>query len=234
MRKILLFGMIVIFGFSCISVKDLNPYIKNISGTEELDEETIIKGLKEALKIGTQKAVDLLSKNNGYLKNPAVFIPLPEELKDIDKTLRKIGLGNEMDNFVEDMNHAAEEASKKAIDIFVNAITDMSLADARKILQGHERAATDYFEGKTRNNLYSLFFPVIKNTLDKLGVTKLYKFLLDSYNAIPLVKKKNYDIDKYATNLALDGLFYMLGEEEKKIRLDPAARVTDLLRKVFG
>ncbi|MBN2736588.1 MAG: DUF4197 domain-containing protein [Spirochaetales bacterium] len=226
--------VMIITQISCISVKDFDPYIKGLSQSKELDEGTIIKGLKEALSLGTEKAVDLLSRNNGYLKNAAVYIPLPEELKDIDKALRNIGLGKEMDRFIEDMNHAAEEGARKAVEIFVKAITEMTLNDARNILQGHHRAATEYFEGKTRGQLYGLFFPVIKKTLDNLGVTKLYKYLLDTYNAIPFVKKKSYAIDQYATDKALDGLFYMLGEEEKKIRLDPAARVTDLLRKVFG
>lgn len=203
-------------------------------GSKQLDEKTIIAGLKEALQVGTENAVKYLSKNNGYFKNADVFIPLPDDLKDVDKALRAIGFGKKMDEFIEDMNHAAEKAAEKAADIFINAIKQMTLSDARNILFGDDTEATQYFEGKTRNELYSLFFPVIKNTLDKLGVTKLYKTLLDAYNKIPLLKKKNYDIDKYATNLALDGLFYMLGEEEKKIRKDPAARVTELLRTVFG
>jgi enolase len=132
------------------------------------------------------------------------------------------------------MNHAAETAAAGAVDIFVDAVKKMTLSDAVNILHGPDNAATAYFEKNTRTRLYGVFFPVIKNAMDKVGVTKLYKFLIDKYNTIPFIQKKTYDLDRYITDRGLDGLFYMLASEEKKIRKDPAARVTELLRKVFG
>jgi hypothetical protein len=140
----------------------------------------------------------------------------------------------DVNKFVEDMNHAAEKAAEGAVDIFVDGIREMTLTDARKILEGPDNAATEYFENKTRGKLYDVFYPVVKKAMDNLGLTKLFKFLLDTYNGIPGVKKTNFELNDYITNKGLNGLFHMLAEEEKKIRIDPVARVTDLLKEVFG
>ncbi len=217
---------------NCVGVPQISGIIK--PKTTQLDEKTIVAGLKEALEIGTNNAVKIVSRSNGYLGNAKIRIPLPDDLADVASKLRQIGLGKEVDKFIEDMNHAAESAATGAADIFVDAVRKMTLSDAVNILHGADNAATAYFEKNTRARLYNLFFPVVKNAMDKVGVTKLYKFLIDKYNMIPLVQKKTYDLDKYITNRALDGLFTMLSDEEKKIRKDPAARVTELLRKVFG
>ena len=198
-----------------------------------LDEKTVIAGLKEALEIGTRNAVNVLSVKNGFYGNPEVKIVLPEELEKIDSTLRKIGLGKKMDEFEETMNHAAEDASKRAKDIFVDAITSMSFADAWEILNGSDDAATRYLETNYRGVLYGEFFPVVKRTMDNVGLTQIYKYILNKYNSIPLVEKKKYNLDVYITNKALDALFLMIEREEKEIRIDPAARVTDLLKRVF-
>jgi hypothetical protein len=202
---------------------------------KKLDEKTIVAGLKEALEVGTKKAVGNVSKEDGYFKNPEIKIPMPNDLKKVETSLRKIGLGNKVDEFIESMNRAAEKAAPQAADIFIKAIKEMTVTDARKILyDGADDEATRYFERKTRDRLYELFFPVIKGSLDKVGATKLYKYLIDKYNSIPLVEKKSYNLDKYVTNKALDGLFLMVAKEESKIRKDPGARITELLRKVFG
>ncbi|MBN2443265.1 MAG: DUF4197 domain-containing protein [Spirochaetales bacterium] len=230
-------GLMVLFALTsvqCISVPgnvaDLIPG-KEPKG---LDEKTIIAGLKEALEIGTGNAVKIVSQSNGYLKNSDIKIILPEELEDMADVLKKIGMKKDVDKFVNDMNHAAEKAAEGAADIFVDAIKKMTLSDARKILEGEDDAATRYFEDKTREKLYDVFFPVVKNAMDKVGITKLFKFLLDTYNGIPGVKKTRFDLNLYITNKGLDGLFFMLAKEEKKIRIDPVARVTDLLKEVFG
>jgi hypothetical protein len=227
-------GLIVflLIGSGCISVQGLPGIIK--PKTNELDEKTIVAGLKEALEIGTQNAVRVVSQKNGYLANGKIRIPLPDDLNDFAEKLRKIGFGKDVDRFIDDMNHAAEKAATGAADIFVDAVKRMTLQDAINILHGADDAATHFFETQTRKKLYDMFFPVIKDSMDSIGVTKLYKKLLDAYNAIPFIRKKSYDLDKYITNKGLDGLFYMLSEEEKKIRHNPAARVTELLRRVFG
>jgi hypothetical protein len=202
---------------------------------KKLDEKTIIAGLKEALQVGTKKAVGNVSRENGYFKNPEIKIPVPNDLRKVETSLRKIGLGNKVDEFVESMNRAAEKAAPQATDIFMKAIKEMTVTDARRILyDGADDEATRYFERKTRDRLYELFFPVIKDSLDKVGATKLYKYLINRYNAIPMVEKKSYNLDKYVTNKALDGLFLMVGKEETRIRKDPGARITELLRRVFG
>jgi hypothetical protein len=202
---------------------------------KKLDEKTIIAGLKEALEVGTKKSVEKVSAMDGYYKNPEIKIPMPDDLKKVESGLRKVGLGNKVDEFVVSMNRAAEKAAPQATEIFIKAVKGMTVKDARNILYGGEDdAATRYFERETRTDLYGLFFPVVKDSLDKVGATKLYKYLIDKYNSLPLVEKKSYNLDKYVTNKALDGLFIMVAKEEKKIRKDPAARITELLKKVFG
>lgn len=219
--------------FSCLdSLSSILPTKGPTSGG--LDEKTIIAGLKEALNIGTKNAVNLISKTNGYYKNARITIPLPGELKDVADTLRKIGLQKKVDEFIETLNRGAERAAPKAVDIFVDAVTKMTVQDAMGILKGKDNAATEYFERKTRGALYNIFQPIVKKVLDDVGVTRLYKDIIAAYNAIPGTKKVTFDLDEYATNKALNGLFIMIADEEKKIRKDPAARVTELLRKVFG
>ncbi|MBN1411037.1 MAG: DUF4197 domain-containing protein [Spirochaetales bacterium] len=223
--------ILMVFLPGCVSI---DKFLPTGTTTKKLDEKTIIAGLKEALEIGTKNAVKIVSKENGFLKNARISIPLPPDLKEWADRLRQIGLGSQVDKFISDMNHAAEKAAEKAPDIFVDAIKKMTLEDARNILAGADNAATQYFEKHTRKKLYGVFLPVVKGAMDKLGVTKLFKYLIDSYNKIPLVKKIRYDLDEYITNRGLDGLFLMLADEEKKIRRDPVARVTELLRTVFG
>ena len=200
----------------------------------ELSDAKIGSGLKEALKIGTGNAVNLTGKTDGYFLNQAIKILMPEKLRTVEKGLRAVGYGSQIDEFVLSMNRAAEQAAPAAKDIFWNAIGEMSFEDARKILSGNETAATDYFKAKTTDELTAAFRPVVEKTTNKVGVTQQYKELVGKYESIPFVKKETFDVDSYVVTKALDGLFHVVGEEERKIRTNPQARVTDLLKDVFG
>ena len=197
-------------------------------------EDTFIAGLKEALDIGTKNAVSTVSRENGYFGNLNIKIPVPDKLEDAENLLRKVGMGDRVDEFILSMNRAAEAAAPQAVDIFVGAIRDMTVVDAYGIVKGDETAATSYFRDKTSFRLYELFKPVVTESMAQVGVVRSYKRMMDKYNSLPFVKKIEVDIEDYVTDGALDGLFFMVGEEEKKIRKDPAARVTKLLEEVFG
>lgn len=200
----------------------------------DLSDVKIGSGLKEALKIGTENAVQSTGKTDGYFLNEAIKILMPEKLEKVEKGLRLVGYGPQVDEFVLSMNRAAERAAPAAKQIFWDAIGEMTIGDAQKILSGHETAATDYFKGKTTDKLTTAFKPVVDKAMNEVGVTRQYKELVGRYEAIPFVKKETFDIDGYVVTKSLDGLFYTVGQEEKKIRKDPAARVTDLLKEVFG
>lgn len=200
----------------------------------ELSEEKIVAGLKEALNIGTENSVKSTGCRDGYFGNEAIKILMPEKMQKVESTFRKIGLNSAMDEFILSMNRAAESAAPHAKQIFLDAITEMSFDDAHKILKGSDTAATDYFRDQTSSRLIKAFQPVVNNATDEFGVTKKYKELEKQITAIPFIKVETIDIDQYVVEKALDGLFHVLGEEESKIRTDPAARVTELLREVFG
>ena len=204
-----------------------------IGQTAGLSDEKIGSGLKEALKVGTENAVGLTGKTDGYFLNQAIKILMPEKLRNVEKGLRAVGYGPQVDEFVLSMNRAAERAAPAAKDIFWNAIGEMTFEDARKILSGNETAATDYFKAKTTDKLTATFRPVVEKTTNEVGVTRQYKELVGKYESIPFVKKETFDIDGYVVTKALDGLFHVVGEEERKIRTNPQARVTDLLKEVF-
>lgn len=198
------------------------------------DEKTTASGLKEALDIGTKNAVREVSKVDGYFKNEAIRILLPEKIRKVGEVLSTVGYKKEVDDFVLSMNRAAEKAAPRAVPIFADAIKHMTFDDAQKILKGGNTAATDFFKEKTRTRLFGEFKPVVTGSMDKVGVAQSYKRMTAGYENIPFMKKEDIDLDDYVTNKSLDGLFYMVGQEEQKIRTDPAARVTDLLKKVFG
>jgi len=205
-----------------------------VTGTAQ-DSGTVASGLKEALSVGTKNAVGLLSKKDGYFANEAVKILLPENVRRVGDALRMAGYQKEVDAFVLSMNRAAEKAAPKAADIFAGAIREMSIGDAQKILGGGNTAATEYFRSKTSAQLFEAFKPDISQSMNEVGVTKAYKAMTDRYTSIvPFAKTDALDLDKYVTDKALDGLFYMVGQEETKIRTNPAARTTELLRKVFA
>ncbi len=198
------------------------------------DDKTTVSGLKEALDIGTKNAVKKVSRVDGYFGNEAIKILLPEKIRKAGDMLSTVGYKKEVDDFVLSMNRAAEKAASKAVPIFVDAIRHMTFDDAQKILRGGNTAATEFFKEKTRTRLFEEFKPVVTGSMDKVGVAQSYKKMTAGYDNIPFVKKEDVDLDNYVTNKSLDGLFHMVGQEEQKIRTDPAAQVTDLLKKVFG
>ena len=200
----------------------------------ELSESKVIEGLKEALEIGTGNAAGLVSKLDGYYKNSKIKIPLPESVRKVEKILRTVGFGSKVDDFEMSMNRAAEQAAPEAKALFTDTIKQMSIDDARKILNGKDNAATLYFKDKTWDRLYDKFKPIINSTMSEVGVTRYYQDLDKKVRSIPFVDSMSFDLDQYVTDGALDGLFYMLEQEERRIREDPAARVTALLKEVFG
>lgn len=234
--RILIVGTVVLFTAYPASAQ-LDKILKGLGigqPKSALSDSTIISGLKEALQIGTDNAVNLTGKMDGYFLNQVIKILMPEKLKTFEKGLRAVGYGPKVDEFVLSMNRAAEKAAPAAKDIFWGAIKEITFDDARKILSGNETAATQYFKGKTTDKLTSAFKPVVSKSMNEVGVTRQYKELVGHYESIPFVKKESFDLDQYVVTKALDGLFHMVGEEEKKIRKNPAARTTDLLKEVFG
>jgi hypothetical protein len=199
-----------------------------------LGEVRIGEGLKEALRVGTQNAVALTGRLDGYFANRAIKILMPERLRNLETGLRSIGLGAQVDELVLGMNRAAERAAPYARDIFFDAIGEMTIDDARRILGGPDTAATDYFRGKTTGPLTTAFTPVVERAMNEVGVSRQYNQILDQARAIPFFRTEDYDLNRYVVDKALAGLFHVVGEEERKIRRDPAARVTDILRDVFG
>lgn len=199
-----------------------------------LSDAKITSGLKEALQIGTGNAVSLTGRPDGYFLNRAIKILMPQELRTLEGGLRLVGYGPQVDEFVLSMNRAAERAAPFATKIFRDAIAGMTFEDAREILGGGDTAATDFFKDKTTDRLTAAFRPVVDKAMSEVGVTRQYKELVGRYEAIPFVKREAFDIDQYVVTKALDGLFYVVGQEERKIRTDPAARVTGLLKEVFA
>lgn len=208
----------------------------NIPGNQGsgLTNTEVVDGLKQALQVGTQNSAKKLSTINGYLGNPLVKILMPPEAAKVEDALRRVGMGDKVDQVITSMNRAAEDAANKAVPIFVNAITSMSIQDAMSILRGDKNAATNYLRSKTYATLTILFKPEIKNSLDKVNATRYWSDVFTNYNRIPFVEKINPDLTAYVTGKALDGLFITIGQEEANIRANPGARVTDLLKKVFG
>ncbi len=215
----------------------LDKLLKSLGGGEKgggLSDVKIGSGLKEALKIGTENAVHLTGKKDGFFLNQAIKILMPEKLRTFEKGLRVVGYGPELDEFVLSMNRSAEKATPFAKQIFWDAIGEMTFDDVRKILSANDTAATDYFKGKTTSKLTDVFKPIVSGAMNEVGVTRQYKELVGRYESMPFVKKETFDLDQYVVTKALDGLFHLVGEEEAKIRKNPAARTTDLLKEVFG
>lgn len=198
-----------------------------------LTSADVTKGLKEALTQGVTKGAQQVSKLDGYFKNPEIKIPFPAEIKLVETKLRTIGMGKQVDDFVLSLNRAAEDAAKEAAPIFVTAVKDMTIDDAFAILKGEQDAATQYLKKKTTPQLKEKFKPVVQASLNRVNATKYYGDMINSYNKIPFVTKVNPDLNAYATDKAIEGLFTMVAKEEKTIRKDPVARTTDVLKKVF-
>lgn len=235
MQKIQL--ILVLFLSACTTAQ-INQTIgevnKALGAEQPLTTAEVGEGLKEALVNGISKGSDQVSQLDGYFKNPQIKIPFPPDMQKVEKTLRDIGLGSEVDKFVMTLNRGAEDAAKEAKPIFVSAIKSMTIQDAWAILKGEDNAATEYLRKTTSGQLKEKFKPVIQTSLNKVNATKYYGELVTRYNKIPLVEKVNPNLDDYATDKAIDGLFVMIAKEEKNIRQDPVARTTDLLKKVFG
>jgi Protein of unknown function (DUF4197) len=212
----------------------LNVFMSAVSKGDTLTNDEIVDGLKQALSVGTQNAVAYVSKTDGYFSNPQIKISLPEKLRKAEGLLRTVGFGKEVDAFELSMNRAAEKAAPLAVDIFKNAIARMSFSDARQILNGPDDAATAYFKDATFVRLQETFKPVVQKAMAEAGVTRRFQDLNRKLSTIPLAGRLGFDLDQYTTDKGLDGLFFMLAQEERKIRQNPAARVTDLLKKVFA
>ncbi len=208
--------------------------VKGLISGGGLENEDIVAGLKEALRIGTDNSVTQVGKIDGYLKNPAIHIGLPGPVAKAEKLLRFAGYGEQVDAFETSMNRAAEKAAPQAKEIFWQAIAGMTLDDARQILDGGDTAATDYFAERTRPQLMEIFSPIVHDSLASVGATKKFQDLDTTLRTLPLGESLSFDLDHYVTDGALDGLFLILGEEERKIRENPAARTTELLKKVFS
>lgn len=213
----------------------LEEHTSTGTGTGNLTNNEVIAGLKQALEIGTKNAGGKLSNVNGYFGNQLIKILMPPEVRQVESTLRSLGMGAEVDKAILAMNRAAEDAATKAVPIFINAIKTMSIQDGMGILRGGNGAATNYLQNRTTAQLTNEFRPVIDNSLKKVNATKYWGQVFSIYNKLPTTRNKvNTDLTGYVTERALSGLFVTVKEEENKIRQNPGARVTELLRKVFG
>jgi hypothetical protein len=236
MKKIIITALSALLIMGCT---ELNSVLEEVntatnSGPSPLSNTEVISGLKEALTIGTNNSTGLTSKLDGFYKNPEIFIPFPAEAIKVKEKVEALGMKKQVDEFVMTLNRAAETASLEAAPIFVDAVKNMSISDGFAILKGNDNAATQYLREKTSAQLKIKFNPVVKNAISKVEVTKYWNPVINTYNKIPFIEKQNPDLEDYVTTKAMDGLFLMLEKEEAKIRKDPMARVTDILKRVFG
>jgi len=204
------------------------------AGSSGLSQEEAAKGIKEALKKGAKKGVADVSQLNGYFKNPEIKIPFPPDAQEVADKMRDIGMGDQVDKAVKKMNRAAEDAADQAKPIFINAITSLTIQDAIDIVNGKDNAATNYLRRTTSSQLKKEFKPDIEKSLNKVNATKYWNDIITRYNKIPMVEDKNPDLAEYVTDRAIKGLFVMVAKEENKIREEPIARTSDILKKVFG
>ena len=236
MRSIIL--SIVLVGICCgcqsQGVKSLWDSVNSINTSGKLTNGEVIAGLKEALTIGAKESASAASKVDGFYKNPKLFIPWPSEAQKMKDVLVQTGFSKQVAAFEESINRAAEEAAKGAFDVFAGAVKEMTIADGFAILNGGETAATQYLRDKTTAPLKGKFSPVVKNAIEKVNVTSYWSPLVNAYNMIPGVTKQNPNLEDYITDRAIDGLMTLIAEQETKIRKDPAAQVTALLKRVFG
>ena len=233
---LLLSAVVILASSGCATLQEnMGDIMYPGTGDDELDESVVIAGIREALKIGTQNTVNSTSRVDGYLGNELIRIVMPDQLESMVSTLRTVGLGAYVNDLETGMNRAAELAAAEARDIFWNAIKEMTVADAFGILKGDDTAATEYFRGQTGAALRERFHPIIERKMEEIGLSRMYGQAADAYNSISFTGAPELvDLDEYVTYKALDGLFTVLAQEEKKIREDPAARTTELLKKVFG
>ena len=241
-RRMMILAGTLVAGAASAQMPKLDDIMKGLGklpsapsgGSGAADEKTSAAGIKEALAIGTEKAVASLSLKDGYFANQAVKVQMPSSIQKVADLASKLGFERQVDEFVLSMNRAAEAAAPLASRYFGDAIRDMSLDDARAIVTGGKTSATDYFRSKTHDKLYAAFKPIVAQKVGEVGATRAYSDLIGRYEKVPFVSSQSVDLDDYVTNKSLDGLFHMVGEEEKSIRSNPVARTTDLLKKVFG
>jgi hypothetical protein len=226
-------SLVFVAGCAGIDTGTLGGVIRVGQGVS-LDAQTVAAGIKEALRVGTDRTVTTTSKIDGFLGNALIRIALPEQFDTVAKTLRSVGLGKQVDDLEVAMNRAAERAAGEAREVFWNAVSQITIEDAFGILNGADDAATKYFRSHTEASLHERFKPIVEEKMSEVGLYKIYNELTDYYNKLPLVTTPALDLDEYVTEHALDGLFTVLGQEEKRIREDPLARTTELLRRVFG
>lgn len=221
---------------------DLSEIQKRLSKNPEttapskisFSNDDAVRALKEALKLGADHAVDLASRVDGYYGNTRIRIPFPPDAQKVMAAAEAIGMKQQVDDFVRSLNRAAEEAAKKAAPIFINAITTMTIQDGIAIVSGPKNSATKYLQRKTSAQLARAFRPVVQQAIEQVQVTKYWTPLVTTYNKVPFVQKVNPDLAAYVTDRGLSGLFTLIGDEERKIRENPAARTTDILQRVFG
>lgn len=235
MKKICFLVIIAVVSMQTLDGQFLKNAKKLLnSGSKGLTEKDAADGIKEALINGTGESVKLVSIADGYWGNPEIKIPFPPEAKEMESRLRAIGLGKKVDEFNISINRAAEKAAIEAKTIFIAAIKGLTVKDAINIVRGANDAATVYLKNTTSPELKIKFQPIIKTSLDNVNATKYWSDLITAYNKIPLVKKMNPNLSEYVTGKAINGLFIMIAREELKIRKDPMARTSELLKKVFG
>ena len=235
MKKAYIFLLFAILSFQFTDAQFLKDAKKLLNSKNKgLTEKDAADGIKEALVNGTGQSVKVVSIQDGYWGNPEIKIPFPTEAQEMESKLRAIGMGKKVDEFNVSMNRAAEKAATEAKPIFVAAIKGMTVKDAINIVKGADNAATMYLKNTTTPELVEKFQPIIKTSLDNVNATKYWSDLITMYNKIPLVKKMNPNLTDYVTRKAIDGLFIMIAKEEIKIRKDPMARTSELLKKVFG
>ena len=230
MKKLILLPCCFIL-FACAELQTIAETVMEDPGA--ITDSQISSGLKQALQFGVDHQVSKLTAEDGFFTNELVRIALPEELQKVDEALRKIGLGNLADEGLKLMNAAASDAVNEATPIFVNAIKDMSITDARDILMGGNGAATQFLQNKTSNQLYQKFYPVVDNSFGKVGADQIWTTAIDKYNSLPFTNNVNNNLTEYVTQQALDGVFTMIAVEESKIRTNLQSRTTDLLQRVF-
>jgi enolase len=228
-RKLSIFLLV----FPLVSCAQLQQVVKNLPQVQQIPTVDIASGLREALTTGIDKQVSKLTQKDGFFKNELVRIGLPEDLRKVDKALRKIGLSSLADEGLKALNRAAENAVNEATPVFISAVKDIKFDDAKTILLGNNSAATEYLTTKTETALYQKFNPVIKQSFSKVGADKIWANLINKYNTIPFTKSVNADLTDYVTTEALKGVYKMIATEEEEIRTKLSSRTTTLLQQVF-
>ena len=236
-KQLIAFGLgsVLLMGTGC-TTQQINQALGEVMGQQgqEVTTTEVAQGLKEALTVGISKGAQQASQVDGYYKNPKLRIPFPQDVQRVEQRLRQIGLGSEVDKFILSLNRGAEKAAAEAKPVFITAIRSMTIQDAWNILKGQDDAATQYLIRTTSGELKNRFQPIVAQSLKDVEATRYYSDLVNTYNKIPGVQKVNPDLESYATDKAIEGLFLLVADEEKNIRENPVARTTELLRRVFA